>query len=297
MKSQVLPLLVGAAVTLLAWHNLADLFMKWGSFPHADPVGASAVASPFVYAFEEQNTVPESESEQMSSNPYWWVNSGGSLEIRDGIGKTIQGEARRESFWRWAYAQKNPSNTDYGAHPQNIFRLLTRSTWKNAEQEIYIRVTRFHISPDVNRNASNGILLFSRYQDADTLYYAGIRVDGYAIIKKKDRGAYYTLAYMPLYASESLYTYNREVNPHLIPGDTWIGLRMSVQNEEAHRVCIRLWVDTNRTGEWKLAAEAVDDGMRYGGPAFTQAGYAGVRTDFMDVEFDDYRITSSDKDE
>jgi hypothetical protein len=29
----------------------------------------------------------------------------------------------------------------------------------------------------------------------------------------------------------------------------------------------------------------------FGGAAFTAPGHAGIRTDFMDVEFDDFRLT------
>jgi len=46
-------------------------------------------------------------------------------------------------------------------------------------------------------------------------------------------------------------------------------------------------VDADGTGNWKLAAESVDDGM--GGPIL-ESGHGGIRTDFMDVEFRDYDI-------
>ena len=39
------------------------------------------------------------------------------------------------------------------------------------------------------------MLLFNRYQDGQTLYYGGVRVDGAAVIKKKLAGVYTTLAY------------------------------------------------------------------------------------------------------
>jgi hypothetical protein len=32
----------------------------------------------------------------------------------------------------------------------------------------------------------------------------------------------------------------------------------------------------------------VDDGVQFGGAPFTQPGYGGLRTDFMDVAFDNY---------
>ena len=37
-----------------------------------------------------------------------------------------------------------------------------------------------------------------------------------------------------------------------------------------------------------VVASAEDDGSEYGGAAFYGSGRSGIRTDFMDVEFDDY---------
>lgn len=49
-------------------------------------------------------------------------------------------------------------------------------------------------------------------------------------------------------------------------------------------------MDKDKTGNWLLAAEATDDGKSYGGTPILSEGYAGVRTDFMDAEFDDYKV-------
>jgi hypothetical protein len=57
---------------------------------------------------------------------------------------------------------------------------------------------------------------------------------------------------------------------------------------------IRLYVDIGNTGNWKLAVTAVDDGLSYGGDAIRDAGYGGIRTDFMDVSFESYRIGDGD---
>jgi len=35
---------------------------------------------------------------------------------------------------------------------------------------------------------------------------------------------------------------------------------------------------------------AVDDNQKYGGEAIKEAGYGGIRTDFMDVDMDNYKI-------
>ena len=43
--------------------------------------------------------------------------------------------------------------------------------------------------------------------------------------------------------------------------------------------------------EWILAAEAHDEPGKYGGNVISGNGHAGIRTDFMDVEFDKYRMT------
>lgn len=42
----------------------------------------------------------------------------------------------------------------------------------------------------------------NRCRDADNLYYVSIRMDGYAIIKKKYEGIYYTFAYAKIFPSE-----------------------------------------------------------------------------------------------
>jgi hypothetical protein len=221
----------------------------------------------------------------LSSSPYWWLNSGGKFILQGGIGKTIQGELPVNDKWRILYGRNNPTDTDNGYHPQNLLRLLTRSTWQNVKQEIYFRVDKDNLSASSNRNASNGLLLFNRYKDADNLYYAGIRVDGRAIIKKKLAGKYYTLAEKAVFTG----TYNRDTNPNLIPKNTWIGLRSTVKNNADGTVKIQVYMDNGKTGNWILIAEATDNG-RTNGAVIADKAYAGVRTDFMDVSFDDFRI-------
>ncbi len=224
-----------------------------------------------------------SPNESRSSN--WWVNSGAWL-LSDGTGKTVQGDLLTSDRWYSAYLNANPEDTDKGLHPQNIFRLVQRGDWSNLSQEAFFRINKLNLSSSSNRNASNGLFLFNRYQSGDNLYYTGLRVDGAVVIKKKINGTYYTLAYKSFFSG----TYNRDTNSNLLPLNSWIGLKSEVITNTDGTVTIRFYVDAGRTGVWKLALEAKDDNTTYGGASIVSPGFAGIRTDFMDVEFDDYSV-------
>lgn len=250
----------------------------------------ATVKSPFLYTFAVDGILKEVGGMNETTSPYWWLNSGGKLILAEGLGKTVQGELPVTDKWRLAYLKANPLDTDNGYHPQNIFRLVTRSKWQNFTQEGYFLITKDNLSDSPNRNASNGLLFFNRYQDGQNLYYTGIRVDGYAVIKKKIRGVYYTMDYKPFISVGSYY--NRETNPSFLPKNTWIGLKSEIKTNPDGTVAIKLYVDLNKTGKWVLAAGAVDNGKSFGGAVINSEGYAGIRTDFMDVWFDDYRLTT-----
>lgn len=250
--------------------------------PFVEPI----ISSSLTLSFEEDNTLQETGRMDDTQSPYWWLNSGGLFFSRNGVAQTIQGELEESNFWRTLYAKNNPRDTDDGYHPQNIFRLVTRGKWNNLHQEASFRIIKDNLSASSYRNDSNGLLFFNRYQDGNNLYYTGIRVDGYAVIKKKVKGTYFTMAYTKIFDGK----YNREKSPNILPHDTWLNLRSEVNNEADGSVNIRLFLDRNRSGDWQLIAEAKDDGKRYGGAAIKNEGYAGIRTDFMDVEFDDYKI-------
>lgn len=76
--------------------------------------------------------------------------------------------------------------------------------------------------------------------------------------------------------------------PNLFPGGSWAGMRVETVST-AGGVVISLYRDPERDGTWEKVLEARDDGSR-GESAITSEGYAGIRSDFMDVEFDDLRI-------
>ncbi|MDP3792913.1 MAG: heparinase II/III family protein [bacterium] len=238
--------------------------------------------------FNKNEIIEESGSMNESLSPHWWINSGAFLIKEGGIGKTLFGEIDKNSKWQKSYLQYNAVDTDNGFHPQNIFRLITKSKWQNFQQTIYAKIKKYNLSESKNQSESNGLLLFNRYVDSNNLYYTGIRVDGTAVIKKKINGNYYTLAQKSFYKADS--PYNRDTNPNIIPDQKWIGLRSEIKTNPDNTVDIQLFVDKDKTGNWVLAAEAIDDGKTYGGAAILNEGYAGIRTDFMDVEFDDYKI-------
>ncbi len=225
-----------------------------------------------------------------SKNTDWWVNSGAFLFIENGSGRTIMGELNDGDKWQKNYKDYNADETDSGFHPQNIFRLVTRTEWKNIMQECYYKIDRYILSDAKERSASNGVLLFNRYQDGDNLYYTGVRVDGQAVIKKKYKGEYFTMAEKQLYEGQ----YNRDNNPNLLPLNTWIGVKSEVMENSDGTVAIKLFLDNDHSGNWTLALEVVDDGVSFGGSSIDDAGYAGIRTDFMDVEFDDYKVEEID---
>jgi hypothetical protein len=279
-------------IGILFWKNLnaADLPRQMaGVLTTQLATVAATVASPWTYSFSVAGTLYETGSMGQSSSPYWWVNSGAKMILAGGVGQTIQGDLPALDKWRLAYAASHPTDTDNGYHPQNVFRMPTRSTWQNFDQQVYFRVKKDNVSASPNRNASNGLLLFNRYQNGNTLYYAGVRVDGGAVIKKKINGAYYTMAYKKVFTSG---TYHRDTNPNLLPKNTWIGVRAKVRTEANGTVSIELLMDNGKTGAWTPLLAAKDDGKSYGGAPITAAGYGGIRTDFMDVEFDDYRIAN-----
>lgn len=274
--------IVGA--TALAVASLATR-----SFPMVAPAAQAAALSPLVYQFSVSGVVEETGSMGASPSPYWWVNSGGWLNLHDGRGWTVQGGLPIGSPWQLAYAAANPLDTDGGIHPQNIFRLVSKSRWQNFSQETYFRLKRLNLSASPNRDRHNGVLLFNRYVDSQNLYYLGMRVDGYAVIKKKINGKYFTIVMKPWYPGAG--SYNRTSQPNLLPLDTWVGLRSVVTTNADGSVQLKLYEDRSWKGAWREVFNVRDDGRTWG-PVISQAGFGGMRTDFADVEFDQWKMTA-----
>jgi hypothetical protein len=250
--------------------------------------GIRTIAS---YAITSPAPIMEAGSITESSSGIWWVNSGAAF-YPDGSagGRTVRGELPTGSTWQVAYAAANPVDTDVGYHPQNIFRLVNKTKRSEVAQQAYFTIEKYYGSTSPNRNQSNGILFFNRYVNSDNLYYIGLRVDGNAVVKKKKNGTYYTLALNKIITDKG--EYNAVTNPNLLPTNTPIGMRSEVRTFKGGRVGIRLYVDIGKTGTWTRVADVIDDGVSYGGASILDSGYGGVRTDFMDANFVDYKMTA-----
>ena len=245
----------------------------------------AAVGPTFLYSFNVDGVLSEAGSFNESTSPYWWLDSGGEMILTGGKGETIQGDLNalniNDKKWRDLYAKGNPVDTDLGLHPQNLFRLISRSLWQTVREEAYFTVARDELSLSPNRNESNGLLLFSRYVDSANLYYAGVRVDGAAVIKKKINGVYTTLSYVPgIFPGK----YNNISKASLIPKNKEIGLRTETYTDTSSgKTVIKLYI--NIGNGWNKIAEASDDSKSIDTPS-----HVGIRTDFMDVIFDNYKI-------
>lgn len=236
---------------------------------------------------KEGKIIREASLMKKSKNNEWWLNSGGIATIGDNELSTNMGPLPEDSFWQKLYFKTNKEDTDNGYYPQNIFRLVTRNKWKNISQAVYFSIEALNMSKSENRNESNGILFFNRYVDGNNLYYVGLRVDGEAVIKKKINEEYFTMAEKKVFENEE--KYDKEKNPNLIPVKNWIGLKSEVENDD-DAVLLRLFIDKDQSGNWQLVMETKDREGKYGGAAFMDKGYAGIRTDFMDVQFKNYKI-------
>jgi hypothetical protein len=218
-------------------------------------------------------TLEEAGSEQESASSSLWLSSGGRFFIEGAGGRTLQGELPPDDRWRVAYAVSNPTDTDGGVHPQNVFRLIARSLHRDARSEASFIVRRTNLSASPNRSQSNGVLLFLRFRDGEHAYYGGVRVDGNAVIKKEVNEQNFTLALNPVFPG----AWSRDGNPNLIPANQEIDLAAEIEDRPGGTVAIRIFVDG------VLAAEAVDDGVSFGGAVLPE-GLSGIRGDFMDLE-------------
>jgi hypothetical protein len=246
-------------------------------------VAHAQTTSSWKYSFSVDGVLHETGSMSESSSPYFWLNSGGKFVLKSGKGMTVQGRLPSNDKWRLLYGKNNPLDTDNGYLPQNLLRLVTKGKWGNYEQSVKFNIAQLNKTNTPNREGYSGILLMSRYQDGQNLYYAGIRQDGTSVIKKKYKGSYTTLASQRVFPG----TYNKETNPNLIPENAWMNLKSAVTNQSDGSVKIDLYLDKVNNGTWTKIASAVDKSSVVKGPA-----YAGIRTDYMDVLFDDYVFKS-----
>lgn len=235
--------------------------------------------------FERNQRIEETGVLPRNSKDPWWLSSGAYFYVDNGLGQTVHGNLDKLDPWRLAYLKNNPEDTEQGYKPQNIFRLVFRNLIQNYTQEVYFRIDNINMTKSVNRNSSNGIFLFNRYMNEDNIYYTGIRVDGAVVVKKKIAGKYYTMYFKNYYPGN----YLKDNNPNLIPVDKWIGLKSEITNT-AEGVNIKVYMDPDMSGEWELVADTTDVSGLFGESVFAEAGYTGIRTDFLDVSFTGYSV-------
>jgi hypothetical protein len=259
--------------------------MAYRSVNVFDIKSLNTTASAFI-PFSSSFNVEEAGSMAESVSSIFWVSSGGRLNVNNSIADTIQGDLPITDNWYSVYLASNAVDTDAGLHPQNIFRLVTKNLWKDATQSLYFKINKLNLSNSPNRNASNGIFMMQRYTDSNNLYYTGLRVDGYAVIKKKINGNYFTMASTKVFDG----TYDHDNAPNLLPVNTWVGFRTETINNTNGGVDINIYVDKNGNGSWVKVLSSTDNNTSYGGNSFITSGYSGLRTDFMDVSFKSYEL-------
>lgn len=268
------------------FHRVAPAALLLGAGLFLVSASPALADTSFQYNFSTNGTLNEAGSITQSTSPYWWVNSGAMMKLASSTGQTVQGDLPATNPWRLTYLAANPLDTDNGYHPQNIFRLVSKSIWSNARLEAQFYIAKDNWSTSPNRNQSNGLLLMNRYAlDGQTLYYAGIRVDGTAVIKKKYHGTYYTMTQPRIFPGT--YVLGGQVN--LLPHNEWIGLRSETITNANGSVTVNLYMKRAADASWNLIATAVDDGVKYGNTPPILSGAAGIRTDFMDVQFDTFK--------
>lgn len=277
--------LVLAAILLLV--TIAILLNFRTNTPKA-LVPAARIDDYLLYTFNVPGTIEESGSMNESRSPYWWLDSGGRVTIADDIGQSIQGTLPESDAWYVEYRDTNPEDTDEGARPQNLLRLVSRSSWRDVRVEASFFIARDHFSKSGNRNGSNGLLLMSRYSDdGQTLYYAGIRVDGTAVIKKKHKGTYHTMAQEQIFPGTYAIDKSSDTSQNILPHKEWLRLRSETSTNPDGSVSVKLYMQDPLDTDWKLLLSAEDKSQYDGTSPIKGAGYAGIRTDFMDVKFDD----------
>src|SRR5690242_1465985 len=98
------------------------------------------ITLPFRYTFNTPGRLEETGNIDNSSSPYWWVSSGAYMDLKDGVGQTAHGELAAGSKWQVAFEKANPTDTDGGVHPQNIFRMTSRAKFQDVAHGAWFRI-------------------------------------------------------------------------------------------------------------------------------------------------------------
>lgn len=247
------------------------------------PAKATAQSTlPLVYLFDVPGTLAQTTYASQSSSPYFWLRSGGILSISGGRAYSNQGKLAATNYWRTKYDAMNPTATDNGYRPQNVFTMFSRASLTNVSVQIYVDRVRDNLSNNANRHPYNGEMLYARYVDDNNYYLAGLHADGTVLIQKKVDGVYTTLASKQFFAG----SYGANGDYDLIPGGKWLGIKFLVANNVNGTPVLSVYTDIGWSGSWKLALTAKDSGS-----TITGAGLAGITSNFADIELDNFVLS------
>lgn len=104
--------------------------------------------------------------------------------------------------------------------------------------------------------------------------------------KKKLRGTYSTLKSNKVYSGH----YNIDFSPNLIPTNRRIGIKTKISTNVKGKIDITMYLDDPQLGEGWTQVLQVED-SEADSELILKKGYAGIRSDFMDVIFDDYQAS------
>lgn len=195
-------------------------------------------------------------------SPTWEMTSG-SLFVRSGSG------------WTGVPDDRGPDATSSAATDSAVFRLTTRrSDLADVAVDFDLRLNGLTQTTTTPSVAWDGVHVFLRYQDEESLYYASVdRRDGTTTIKKKVRGG----------PSNGGTYFDLATGHHPVSWNTWEHVRATVGNTSDGGVAIQLFVGG------VLVANAVDRGV--GGPPITHAGKVGIRGDNAEFDVDEFLVT------
>ncbi|MCA9308573.1 hypothetical protein KC980_03600 [candidate division WWE3 bacterium] len=213
-------------------------------------------------------------------NYRWNIVSGGILNIKKSVLSTNIGELNTQNPVYKLYQNKAPIDSDNGKHPQNLFKITTKRSYINSTQKITYKIKKLNLSDSPNRNNTNGIFLLSKYKNEQTYYKAGLRVDGNFIISRTLNGETQILAAKTYFLGD----YDRTQTPYLINTSEEDLLKFETI-ETKDGVMLKLYYRDTPKRDWFTMLEVFDPTDM----AIVSKGKNGIQTDFMDVEFTNYK--------
>ena len=82
--------------------------------------------------------------------------------------------------------------------------------------------------------------------------------------------------------------YEREKDMSLVPQIEWLTLRTETTTNKKGVVTISLFMKRATETKWTLLLKGLDTGTNFDSPPLVGSHPLGIRTDFMDVEFDNF---------